>query len=40
MLEVASGEAAVAAIESEVKEIQAGAAGVVHAEPQATFGAD
>ena len=39
MLEVALGEEAVAAIESEVREIQAGAAGTVHAEPQAAFGA-
>ena len=39
MLEVASGEEAVAAIESEVQEIQAGAAGTVHTEPQAAFGA-
>ena len=39
MLEVALGEEAVAAIESEVQEIQAGAAGTVHTEPQAAFGA-
>ena len=39
MLEVASGREAVAAIESEVAEIQAGASGTVHAEPQAAFGA-
>ena len=39
MLEVALGEEAVAAIESELREIQAGAAGTVHAEPQAAFGA-
>ena len=39
MLEVASGEEAVAAVESEVREIQAGAAPTVHAEPQAAFGA-
>jgi len=38
MLEVASGEEAVAAIESEVREIQAGAAATVHAEPQAASG--
>ena len=39
MLEVASGEEAVAAVESEVREIQAGADATVHAEPQAAFGA-
>ena len=39
MLEVASGEEAVAAIAAEVREIQAGAAGTVHAEPQKAFGA-
>ena len=38
-LKVASGEEAVAAVESEVAEIQTGAAATVHTEPQAALGA-